>query len=86
MVTTARNERFVVRKKPPGRLLPGAHQIEREYQVQCALKGSGVPVPEMIVLCEDERVIGQAFYVMRCVGNAIAPKVGRALPASPSIA
>ena len=56
--------RWVLRKKPPGELLPSAHQVEREFRVQQALAGSAVPVPTMWLLCEDEAVIGSAFYVM----------------------
>lgn len=62
---------YVLRKKPPGKLLPGAHAIEREYRVQQALRSSGVPVPEMLLLCLDEAVIGQPFYVMEHVGGRI---------------
>jgi aminoglycoside phosphotransferase (APT) family kinase protein len=56
--------RYVLRKKPPGQLLASAHQVDREFRVMKALEGSGVPVPRMRLLCEDESVIGTAFYVM----------------------
>lgn len=58
--------RYVMRSKPApvARLLPSAHAIEREFQVMRALAGSDVPVPAMLALCEDESVIGRAFYVM----------------------
>ncbi len=56
--------RYVLRKKPPGALLASAHQVEREYRVMAALRGSGVPVPTMRCLCTDDTVIGTAFYVM----------------------
>jgi aminoglycoside phosphotransferase (APT) family kinase protein len=56
--------RLVLRKKPPGKLLPTAHQIDREYRVMGALAGSAVPVPKMRLLCEDPEVIGTAFYLM----------------------
>lgn len=56
--------RYVLRKKPPGQLLASAHQVDREYRVMKALAGTGVPVPRMRVLCEDDSVIGTAFYVM----------------------
>lgn len=58
---------WVMRTKPApvARLLPSAHAIEREYRVMAALHGTGVPVPGMHVLCEDESVIGRAFYVMQ---------------------
>lgn len=57
---------FVMRAKPgpAAKLLPSAHAIEREFRVMQALAGSAVPVPRMLALCEDESVIGRAFYVM----------------------
>jgi aminoglycoside phosphotransferase (APT) family kinase protein len=57
---------YVMRAKPGpvAKLLPSAHAIEREYRVMAALRPQGVPVPEMLALCEDESVIGRAFYVM----------------------
>jgi aminoglycoside phosphotransferase (APT) family kinase protein len=62
---------FVLRKKPPGKLLPSAHQVDREYRVMHALAGTGVPVPLMLGACEDDRVIGTAFYVMEFVEGRI---------------
>jgi len=56
--------RYVLRKKPPGQLLASAHQVDREYRVMKALEGTGVPVPRMRHLCQDDSVIGTAFYVM----------------------
>ncbi|HQN11676.1 MAG TPA: phosphotransferase family protein [Quisquiliibacterium sp.] len=61
---TAGTQRWVLRKKPPGTLLPSAHQVDREYRVMSALGGIGFPVPRMRALCEDASVIGTAFYVM----------------------
>ncbi len=57
---------YVMRSKPApvAKLLPSAHAIEREFQVMGALAGTDVPVPAMLALCEDEAVIGRAFYVM----------------------
>ena len=55
--------RFVLRKKPPGVLLPSAHQLDREHRVMQALAGH-VPVPVMRAYCDDETVIGAPFYVM----------------------
>lgn len=55
---------YVLRRKPPGVLLKSAHAVDREFRVQKALAGSPVPVPEMLLLCEDEAVIGSAFYIM----------------------
>ena len=63
--------RVVVRKKPPGVLLPTAHQVEREYRILAALAGSGVPLPEVLALCADDAVIGTAFYVMAHVDGRI---------------
>ncbi|MGH7022888.1 MAG: phosphotransferase, partial [Caulobacteraceae bacterium] len=60
----AGERRYVLRKKPPGQLLASAHQVDREFRVMKALGGIGFPVPAMRLLCEDESVIGQAFYVM----------------------
>ncbi len=59
--------RFVLRKKPPGVLLPSAHQVEREFRVISALYGTAAPVPRPVLLCEDSEVIGAAFYVMELV-------------------
>ena len=56
--------KYVLRKKPPGTLLPSAHAIEREYQAISALAGCGVPVPRARHLCEDAGIIGTPFYVM----------------------
>lgn len=56
--------RYVLRKKPAGTLLPGAHQIEREYRVMHALRDTGVPLIPTRLLCEDAAVIGTPFYVM----------------------
>ncbi|QUD89383.1 phosphotransferase family protein [Phenylobacterium montanum] len=62
--TAAGPRRYVLRKKPPGQLLASAHQVDREYRVMKALEGTGVPTPVMRLLCQDEAVIGTAFYVM----------------------
>ena len=56
--------RWVLRKKPPGQLLASAHQVDREFRVMKALGETGFPVPRMRLLCDDDSVIGQAFYVM----------------------
>jgi len=65
------SERLVLRKKPPGRLLPSAHQVDREYRVMSALRKTAVPVPETIALCEDDAVLGTAFFVMRHVAGRV---------------
>lgn len=63
--------RYVLRKKPPGKLLPSAHQIEREYKVIRALGDTDVPVPTARLLCEDDSIIGTPFYVMDYVEGRI---------------
>lgn len=55
---------YVLRRRPPGRLLPSAHAVEREYRVMAALGAAGFPVPRVHCLVEDETAIGTAFYVM----------------------
>jgi aminoglycoside phosphotransferase (APT) family kinase protein len=62
---------YVLRRKPPGELLPGAHAVDREYRVIKALGGQGFPVAEAFGLCLDETVIGTAFYVMEMVDGRI---------------
>lgn len=56
--------RYVLRKKPPGKLLPSAHQVEREYKIMKVLQDSDVPVPRVRLLCEDAAIIGTPFYIM----------------------
>ena len=72
--------RYVLRKKPPGKLLPSAHAIEREYKIMTALRGSSVPVPHTYCLCEDPRIIGTPFFVMAYLPGRIFKDV--ALPVS----
>ncbi len=61
----------MLRRKPPGHLLPSAHAVEREYRVMSALAGTDVPVARTLALCEDAAVIGTAFYVMEYVEGRI---------------
>jgi aminoglycoside phosphotransferase (APT) family kinase protein len=56
--------RYVLRRKPPGRLLPSAHAVDREFRVISALCHQGFTVPEPFVYCADESIAGTAFYVM----------------------
>lgn len=65
--------RYVMRSKPGpvAKLLPSAHAIEREFRVMRALRAQGIPVPQVHVLCEDESVIGRAFFVMEHVDGRI---------------
>lgn len=62
---------YVLRKKPPGELLPGAHKVDREYRVQKALFSVGFPVPEPLLYCTDAEVIGTEFYLMEHVKGRI---------------
>ena len=68
---SARHGDYVLRKKPPGQLLPSAHQVDREYRVMTALKDSGIPVPPTHVMCADDTVIGTPFFVMGCVDGRV---------------
>ena len=63
--------RYVLRKKPPGKLLPSAHAVEREFKVISALAATDVPVARAYALCEDAAVIGQAFYIMEHVKGRV---------------
>jgi aminoglycoside phosphotransferase (APT) family kinase protein len=62
---------YVLRKKPPGPLLPSAHAVDREFRVMRALAATAVPVPKVHALCEDEAVTGSAFYVMEHLDGRI---------------
>lgn len=66
-------KRYVMRTKPGpiAKLLPSAHAIEREFKVMHGLHGTDVPVPQMYVLCEDESIIGRAFYIMSLVQGRV---------------
>ena len=68
---TAGGREYVLRRKPPGKLLPSAHTVEREYRVITALGTTGFPVPRTYALCEDASVIGTAFYIMDCVHGRV---------------
>lgn len=63
--------KYVLRRKPPGVLLKSAHAVDREFRVLRALSTRGFPVPEPLILCEDEAVIGTMFYVMQHVEGRI---------------
>jgi aminoglycoside phosphotransferase (APT) family kinase protein len=65
------NRKYVLRRKPPGKLLPSAHAVDREFRVISALHPTGFPVAKPYLLCEDESVIGTMFYVMECVEGRI---------------
>ena len=65
------NRDYVVRKKPPGQLLPSAHAVDREYRVMKALAVTDVPVPPALHYCDDAGVIGTPFFVMGCVEGRV---------------
>ena len=71
LVTPSRTYVLRTRPGPAAKLLPSAHAVEREFRIMQALGGSEVPVPRMHLLCEDESVIGRAFYVMEFVSGRV---------------
>ena len=68
---TTPNQNYVMRRKPPGVLLPSAHAVDREYKVITALHGQGFPAPRTFGLCADNDVIGTWFYIMDCVEGRV---------------
>ncbi|MGI9374069.1 MAG: phosphotransferase family protein [Hyphomicrobiales bacterium] len=79
---TATSGKYVLRRKPPGKLLKSAHAVDREYRVISALKAQDFPVPKPHVLCTDDSVLGTMFYIMdfadgRVVWNPHVPDVSR---------
>jgi hypothetical protein len=65
------NKKYVMRRKPPGKLLPSAHAVDREYKVITALGTTGFPVPRTYCLCEDESIVGTMFYIMDMMDGRI---------------
>ncbi|HEX3858949.1 MAG TPA: phosphotransferase family protein, partial [Pseudolabrys sp.] len=63
--------RYVLRRKPPGKLLPSAHAVDREYRVISALHAQQFPVAEPLAYCADETVAGTPFYVMGFVDGRV---------------
>lgn len=61
---TTPQKKYVLRRKPPGKLLPSAHAVDREFNVLKALYETDIPVAKPYLLCEDENIIGSVFYVM----------------------
>src|SRR5690348_10423796 len=57
-LTAADGKKYVLQRKPPGKMLPSAHAVDREYRVITALQGAGFPVAKTLALCEDDTVIG----------------------------
>jgi len=78
---SADGKRYALRRKPPGKLLPSAHAVDREYRVISALHSTGFPVARPYCLCEDDSVIGTMFYVMDCVEGRVL--WDQALPGMP---
>jgi aminoglycoside phosphotransferase (APT) family kinase protein len=68
---SAGGKRYALRRKPPGKLLPSAHAVDREFKVISGLYKTGFPVARPYALCEDDAVIGTAFYVMDCVEGRV---------------
>lgn len=68
---TTPGKKYVLRRKPPGKLLPSAHAVDREYRVMTALSAQGFPAPKTYALCEDPDVIGTAFFIMDFVEGRI---------------
>jgi aminoglycoside phosphotransferase (APT) family kinase protein len=74
--------RYVLRKQPPGELLPSAHAVDREYRIMTALYGTEVPVPRTLLFCDDRGIVGTPFYVMerldgRIFHQSAIPGIGR---------
>jgi aminoglycoside phosphotransferase (APT) family kinase protein len=74
--------RYVLRRKPPGQLLPSAHAVDREYRVIRALHSIGFPVAEPVLLCDDAAVVGTPFYIMGYVEGRVfwEPHMPSAVP------
>lgn len=70
LVETPRR-RYVLRRKPPGKLLPSAHAVDREFRIISALHAQGFPVAEPTLYCPDESVVGTAFFLMSYVGGRV---------------
>lgn len=72
LLTDALRKKYVMRKKPPGKLLSKtAHQVDREYRIISALQSTDVPVPKAMCLCEDASIIGTSFYIMSFLDGRI---------------
>ena len=65
------SRRYVLRRKPPGKLLPSAHAVDREYRVTRALHAQGFPVAEPLVYCADDSIAGTPFYLMSFVDGRV---------------
>jgi len=67
----AESGKYVLRRKPPGKLLKSAHAVDREYRIISALYGADFPVPRPYVLCEDDEIIGTMFFIMEFVDGRV---------------
>jgi len=65
------NRKYVLRRKPPGKLLPSAHAVDREFRAISTLYPTGYPVAKPYLLCQDDSIIGTMFYVMDCVEGRV---------------
>jgi acyl-CoA dehydrogenase len=75
---TSGQQRYVLRKKPPGPLLPSAHAVDREYRVMQALQNSAVPVPKLFAFSEELEIVGTPFYIMEYLDGRVI--VDQSLP------
>ena len=75
---TSGQQRYVLRKKPPGPLLPSAHAVDREYRVMQALQNSAVPVPRLFAFSEELEIVGTPFYIMEYLDGRVI--VDQSLP------
>lgn len=71
LVTTSTGTRYVLRKKPPGELLPKAHAVDREYRILKALGPTPVPTPRVVAYCADPAIIGAEFFLMEFVEGRV---------------
>ena len=71
ILTDGAGKRYVMRKKPPGKLLPSAHAVDREFRIISALARTGVPVANAYVLCQDASVVGTDFYIMDFIDGRV---------------
>jgi aminoglycoside phosphotransferase (APT) family kinase protein len=82
----AGERRYVLRRKPPGKLLPSAHAVDREFRVTSALYAQGFPVPRPVLFCDDASVAGTPFYLMEFVAGRVVwePHIPDARPSERS--
>lgn len=73
LVSTSAGRRYVLRKKPPGKLLPKAHAVDREYRIMKALGPTTVPTPHVVAYCADPEIIGAEFFLMEFLEGRIIP-------------